>query len=310
MSEVSQQQTPAGWYPHHSVPGVQRYWDGQAWTRETRFAEENRTQQVEATRRSGPFKPRANIMGFIGLGLGVLGFIFACTPGLLVGGWVLLPIAFVLGVIAVCLKGRAKWPGIATILVTVVGTIAGVIVFFAVVASALNSTFSSPGEVSISGEGELGGPSNQANASEAQSSDVGSRENPAVFGSVIENDDWTVILTGFNPDATSEVLAANSFNSKPADAQTWVIVDLSATYKGSGEASSIAIQVDYVTKDGTVISTWDSMATGIDPKFGQANLYAGATDTGKSAFIVPSPVDGLIRVKPGTFAKEVFFKLP
>ena len=43
---------------------------------------------------------RSNTVGLIALVVGVIGFVFACVPGALVVGWVLLPIAFILGVVA------------------------------------------------------------------------------------------------------------------------------------------------------------------------------------------------------------------
>jgi hypothetical protein len=30
--------TPAGWYPANDSPGIERFWDGQAWTEQTRRA--------------------------------------------------------------------------------------------------------------------------------------------------------------------------------------------------------------------------------------------------------------------------------
>jgi hypothetical protein len=44
----------------------------------------------------GPAK-RNNTIGLIGLIASIIGFVFACVPGALIIGWVLLPIAFVLG---------------------------------------------------------------------------------------------------------------------------------------------------------------------------------------------------------------------
>lgn len=37
--------------------------------------------------------------------IAIVGFIFACIPGALIVGWLLLPIAFILGIVAVFLKG-------------------------------------------------------------------------------------------------------------------------------------------------------------------------------------------------------------
>ena len=82
-------------------------------------------------------KPAKNVLGLVALIVAVVGFIFACIPGAFILGWVLLPVAFVLGIVAVCLRGKAKWQGITAIIVSVVGTIVAFIVFFAVLAIAV-----------------------------------------------------------------------------------------------------------------------------------------------------------------------------
>ncbi|MFN3867021.1 MAG: hypothetical protein ACK4MD_09970, partial [Demequina sp.] len=56
---------------------------------------------------------------------------------------------------------------------------------------------------------------------------------------------------------------------------------------------------------------YDAMASGLDPEFdGFAELYAGGSEDGKIAFLVPDSLDGLIRVTPGILANDVFFALP
>lgn len=82
-----------------------------------------------------PGKVKPHVLGIIALVAAILGFIFACVPGALIIGWILLPIAFILSLVALFLKGR-KWPAIVGLILAVVGTIVGFIVFFAVVMNA------------------------------------------------------------------------------------------------------------------------------------------------------------------------------
>ncbi|RUP01462.1 MAG: hypothetical protein EKK34_29275 [Mycobacterium sp.] len=51
---------------------------------------------------------RKNPLGLIALIVGIVGFIFACIPGALIVGRVLLPIAFILGIVRLFQSGRAK----------------------------------------------------------------------------------------------------------------------------------------------------------------------------------------------------------
>ncbi|HTN54610.1 MAG TPA: DUF2510 domain-containing protein, partial [Microbacterium sp.] len=76
-------------------------------------------------------EPRATpVLGFVGLGLAVLGTILACIPTLftLIPGLVILFAALVISVIAVFRKNTRKWPAITGIALSVVGGIIGIIV--------------------------------------------------------------------------------------------------------------------------------------------------------------------------------------
>lgn len=77
----------------------------------------------------GPTK--LNVLGIVALVLAGIGFILACIPFVQAAAWLVLPIAFVLGIVALFLEGR-KWPAITAIIVSVVGGIIGAIVFAAI----------------------------------------------------------------------------------------------------------------------------------------------------------------------------------
>lgn len=131
---------PAGWYDDGS--GRQRWWDGTQWT--DQFAAPATTAApapatvAEPVATSRPKKP--HVLSYIALGVAAVGFIFACIPGALVVGWILLPIAFILAIVALFLQG-AKWPAITGLIVAIVGTIVGFIVFFSLLATAASEAF-------------------------------------------------------------------------------------------------------------------------------------------------------------------------
>lgn len=126
---------PAGWYDDGSGTGNQRYWDGQQWTEQ---AQESTTTVVSSDEVPTTAKP--HVLGWIALAVAVLGFIFACMPGAAIVGWILLPIAFVLSIVALFLKGK-KWPAIAALIVSIVGTIVAVVVFMTVVVTSVDEAF-------------------------------------------------------------------------------------------------------------------------------------------------------------------------
>lgn len=153
--------TPAGWYDDGS--GRQRWWDGVRWTEH--YAPEQAMPAGQAATpqtmpasqayeivASGPMlygapashshvtpPARPSTLGFVGLGLAVLGTILVCIPTfatVIIGGVVLLA-ALVISMIAVFKKHTKKWPSIVGIVLSVVGGIIGAIMFGVVLFASL-----------------------------------------------------------------------------------------------------------------------------------------------------------------------------
>ena len=87
---------------------------------------------------------RRNNLGRIALSVSIIGFMCAGVPGavflgwasrgtaigvVMIAGWVLLPIAFILGVCGLLRSGEPKAASAAAVLVSVVGAVVGAIVF-------------------------------------------------------------------------------------------------------------------------------------------------------------------------------------
>lgn len=267
--------------------------------------------------------PARSTIGRIALVAAIVGLVFACIPGALVVGWVLLPVGFVLGVVSLFQKGSKK-PGTWAIVLSIVGTIIATIVFLVVVSAAVDDALGgtdssvSPAETSqepdapASPDGEESGDAagsedgDGAGGDDAPAAEVGTRENPAPLGSVVSGSEWDVTITSFELDATEAVLAANQFNEPPADGMVYAVVGVSATYTGADSSTSLMVGVDYVTATGEVVTRADSMAVAPDPMFGMAELFQGGTDTGNVVLQVPADGGGVLRVSPGMFVDPVF----
>lgn len=276
-----------------------------------------------------PARPARNTIGLIALIAAGVGFVFACIPGAVVIGWLLLPVGLILGIVAVAQRNKTKGTGIAAIVVSVVGTIVGFVVFLVVVGDAVSDAFDDAFDDSFevveptatAGTEAPDDPDPQADVEPTaggtadettdDSAAAGTRADPLPFDSVVNARDWTIALTGFDADADARVAAANMFNDQPTDGTVWITVDLEATFTGDDSGSTLGLDVAFVAADGTVTGQSDAMAAGLDGEFDRfAELYEGATESGPVALLVPDDLDGLIRVTPGLFATDVFFALP
>lgn len=244
---------------------------------------------------------KPHVLGTVALITAAVGFIFACIPGALIVGWVLLPIAFILSLVALFMKGK-KSRAVIGLILSVVGTIVGFVVFFAVMANALGGTDTAVAPPS-------GEQSTQADANKPGGSaggQVGTRDNPAALGSTISSDEFDVVVNSVNLNGTDEVLAANQFNDKPEEGFAYAVINLTITYKGDDSSYAAMVGVSYVTSSGTVITGADTMAVAPDPSLGLDEMYNGGSVTGNMVLSIPTDGDGLLRVRPGMLAKDVF----
>lgn len=262
-----------------------------------------------------PPRRRTNVVGIIALVVAVIGFIFACVPGALILGWIMLPIAFVLSLVGLFLRDRARWTAITALIVSIVGTIVGVLVFFFAVVNAFDESFGGSSATVDDSAAEAGAESvamNDADEAVDDSAAVGkpgeSRENPVPLGTTVSGDEWDVTVVEFNADADDEVLAANMFNEPAADGYTYVTAEVEVAYYGEeSDDPSWSVSVEYVTDSGNVISTADTMAVAPEPSIHDiGEMYAGATGTGNVVLEVPEDDTGVLRVSPGMIADSIF----
>lgn len=263
-------------------------------------------QQVKA-------KKQSNVVGLIALITAVLGFVFACIPGALIVGWILLPIAFVLALVSLFLKDKAKWMGVTALLLSIVGTIVGITVFLTVVATSVDEAFGSGDTTVVEPSADAaadGEAADAGTAKEESATDAGTRENPYPIGSVIESDEWRVVVNSVTLAATDAVLAANEFNESPAEGSEYILVNYSATYLGDDPQGQMPISatVEYVTADGTTVNSFDSFAVVPEPIDTTSTLYTDATATGNVTFAVPTATvdQGVLAVRADMFGDKVF----
>ena len=259
-----------------------------------------------------PVSPTAtkqnNVVGLVAFIISVVGFLFACIPGALIIGWVLLPVAFILGIVGLVLHNRKRAFALTALIVSVVGTIVGIVVFFAVVAASFSSALGG-------GETTVAGPTSAAQSKEkiaaattddATTKKSGARDDPAALGSTITGNDYTVVINSVALDANAAVAAANEFNDAAPAGSSYAVVNATITYTGDDSGYAAFVGIDYVTASGNVVTSSDNLAVAPDPQLGLQELYKGATTTGNVVLAIPDGDTGLLRVRPGVIANEVF----
>lgn len=252
-------------------------------------------------------KKPLNVLGLIALISAVLGFIFACIPGALIVGWILLPIAFVLALVSLFLKDKAKWMGITALITSILGTIVGVVVFFAVVATSVHNAFGSGNTTVVEPSAAAGA---SKGAAEKPAAQAGTRENPYPIGSTITSKDWRVKINSVTLAATDAVVAANQFNKPPAEGSQYILVNYSATYIGDDPKgqSPAFVSIEYVTASGNTVNELANLVVAPQPIDTMSTLYKNATATGNEAIEVPTAAadQGVLAVRPGMLGDKIF----
>jgi hypothetical protein len=267
-----------------------------------------------------PEPPKRNILGIVGLVLAVAGTILACVPGVLVAGWVMLPIALIVSIVSLFIKGR-KWPGIVGLIVSVVGAGVAAVAFFFLLVDAVDDAI---GDIQVSLSPSMLASDDaeedweiypddedfDGDSAELPSGDPGARDNPLPIGSTISGQEFDVVVNSVTLNATEEVMAANEFNDPPPDGWAWAVVNVSITYTGQDSDSVVWVTVAYVLTGGEVVNSYDYLTVAPEPELDSfAELYTGGTATGNVAIAVPIDDAGLLRVTPGVFDTAYFVAL-
>lgn len=256
-------------------------------------------------------KKALNVVGLVALITAGLGFIFACIPGALIVGWILLPVAFILALVSLFLKDRAKWMGLTALIVSIVGTIIGFVVFFAVVATSFDDAFG--GDTTVEVQEDAGETAGDEPADEAPAAaEVGTRENPAALGSPVSSDEWTVVVNSVNFDIANDpafIEANQYFDTTLPEGEQFVGINVTYTYIGDDPEGGMPafVSTDLVTAGGVTLP-YDVIALYGDPSVSTSALYNGGTVTDTLIRTAPTAeIDGLvIAVNPGMLSDTAF----
>ncbi|TDO18188.1 hypothetical protein EV580_1372 [Mycobacterium sp. BK086] len=238
------------------------------------------------------------MLGLIALIASIVGFVFACFPGALIVGWVLLPIALILGIVGVCLSGQTKGTSVAAIIVSIVGMVVGAVVFLTLVSHAFSDAFGKSDFTPSAGSGATE-TENNARARE------GSRDNPFPIGQEVTSRDWQITL-GQPREAGTQVAAENRFNDEPEPGMEYWIVPVTATYVGEKTGNLIfGVRIKFVGADNRTYD--DDCGVLPNPLSDVGDLYPGGTAKGNVCVAVPSGADGLWTLTTG-IGDPAFFK--
>lgn len=244
--------------------------------------------------------PRRNNVGLAALIVAVIGLVFACIPGALIVGWVLLPVGFILGIVGLLLPRQKRRTSIAAVAISVIGTIVGFTVFFAVVGDAVDDAFGS-GQLTPGSDAPVGEATRESESGNVR----GTRENPLPIGETVSNTEWTVDL-GEPYFANSDVAAANQFNDPPPAGMDYWIVPVVATYTGDETGNPMfEISVKFVGSDSRTYS--DNCGVIPAPLQDIGELYADGQASGNTCVTVPTGADGLWTLTTGFGGSAVFF---
>lgn len=258
---------------------------------------------------AAPVVKERNVIGIIALVCAVLGLILSCIKGILLLGWILLPIGFILGVVGLFPKNKAKGTALGAVVTSIIGFIVAAVVFTMVIDDAFNDAFNK--ETTVTNEGNRGavrpGAPTEGQNVTAEGGDGSTRENPLPIGATLSSDEWEVTVNSVDLAATEAVMAHNPYNEEPAPGQTYVMANVTATYTGDNPQGEMPfVHIEYVTPQGNTV---DGYAAVVPEPFDLAEtLFNGASTTGNFAFLVDeaTAAEGVLSVAPDMFSQKKF----
>lgn len=87
-----------------------------------------------------PSNPGPHVVSIIALVVAIVGLVFAFIPAVSGFAWILVPVAFVLSLIGLFLRG-AKWPAVTGLVVSIIAAIVGIVMFVTFLIGSLGTVF-------------------------------------------------------------------------------------------------------------------------------------------------------------------------
>ncbi|MCH8565435.1 hypothetical protein LTH96_06835 [Nesterenkonia sp. LB17] len=270
--------------------------------------------------------PESKGIGIAAMVLGIIAIVFAFIPVIGLITFILGPLAVILGVVAI-VKRRGRGQGIAGAITGAIGTVIAIIglVFAGAFLSAFDDEMQQMEEESqdvdpdddeevaeleedIQGEQEDLAEEREEPEAAGTDGDEGTRDNPLPLGESVSHEDWEVTINSVSPNADDAIAAENEFNDPAPEGQSYMLVNMTATYLGDdSDSPMMAAELAYVTGTGETISDYDFAVVAPDAFDSLVELYNGGSETGNVALAVPNDDDGTLRVRVGFFDTQDFF---
>ncbi len=244
---------------------------------------------------------RQNRIAIWALVAAISGSILAVWQGAHPAGWFLLPVAFVLSLVALFRKGAPKKMAVAALIISVVGAVIGALAFTSSVVTGIDEDINTETTISEPAEAEA------EDVVAGAPGEKGTRENPVPLGTTVSSDEWEVTVDSFTTDATDVVMTEDESNVGPAEGEVYALISLSVKRVSADPAYPTEIDVSYVAEDGNVVSSFEAMVVVPDDLSSANELSEGAEASGNVAVMIPEGDAGTILITPGRFADDVFF---
>ena len=232
-------------------------------------------------------KRKPHVLSIIALVVAAVGFIFACVPGALIVGWILLPVGFVLSIVGFFLNG-SKWATITALVLSVVGTIVGFVVFFAVVSTSISSALDTT-------DGKPAPAATDAAESDSDAADT-KVVNPNFGDTFAYKDGVTISVSAPTPFTPGEY--AYGADQASNVALTFTIVN------GSTKNLDV-LAFPTVTSAGVAASdVFDSDNAALSPAPPTSTVLPGQSLTWTAAYSIADPNSLQVEVTPSTFAYD------
>lgn len=263
-------------------------------------------------------RPAGNGLAIASLIVGIIAILGFAVPVINVFSALLAVVGLVLGIIALVRKAGSRGLSLSGTIVSALALLLSLvfIVIYAVgFSAAIDEVSSEPTivEEPADVEAEPAAPAEESAAPDA--SDVGTRDNPAPLGTMIELSEfgeatYEVTLGPAVLNANDAVTAANQFNEPPTEGFQYALVPVNMTYIGAETGTPwLDITVEYVSAAGTTHTEGDTLTVGPSPSMFEINeMYNGSTAVGNVLIMIPTEnaAGGTWTVK-SLFGDPIFF---